>query len=420
MNARYDVLIVGGGPAGSMTAYRLAKAGLRVLIVDAKVFPRDKPCGGGLQHKAALRIPFDWQAVNRGSLHGLAFSLRFGERFTRKYPEPLVYSVLRVEFDNLLVCAAQEAGAELWGGVRVTGVTDSGSFACVHTDRGDLEGRFVVGADGANSVVRPTVNARSDYFWQVGFYCEIPRKYIISEAIDDDCMRVDWGTLPSGYAWIFPKNETVNVGIGCPASIGRMIKPYLAEFLKTEGALLPGAFEQLRFTGHQLPTLKKTTVVAKGRILLVGDAAGLIEPFTGDGISYGLHSAEIAAETLRSALESSVLDVREYQRRIMCEIGSELFWSRKLQSFFVTFPRMIHEVFRHNDKVWGAFGRVLRGEESFRVFRQKKFGALEFLWLPVDAFVERYETKKLTNLENGHNSFLDQASRVMGYIFQKI
>jgi geranylgeranyl reductase family protein len=395
-NGAYDAIIVGGGPAGSLTAYHLAKGGARVALLDAQRFPRDKPCGGGVQWKAAERIPFDWEKVKRGSLHGLTFSYGYAENFTKKYPEPLVHSVLRTEFDELLLRTASDAGAEILEGVKVNSVRNEAMDATVETESGNFAARFVVGADGANSVVRSTVGQRSAHFWQVGLSCEVPEEYIVPGSIDYDCMRVDWGTLPSGYAWIFPKRGFVNIGVGCPSTIGRMLRPYLMEFLDREKVLKPGTAERLKFGGHQLPTLTSETRIARESVLLAGDAAGLIEPFTGDGISFGLHSAEIAAQTILHSLNQPALDAAGYEQRIRNEIGLELGWSRNLQRFFVAFPRMIHEVARRNDKLWAAFCRVLRGEESFRVFR-RKLGVFEFLWLPIDSLTARYERRLLAN-----------------------
>ncbi|MFN3322820.1 MAG: geranylgeranyl reductase family protein [Bryobacteraceae bacterium] len=416
----FDVIIVGGGPSGSMTGYRLAKAGVRVGILDAKKFPRDKGCGGGVQEKAAQKIPFDWSSVKRGSLQGLAFSFKLDDRFSRRYPLPLVHSVLRIEFDELLLRQAEAAGARIFENVKATDVSDMGNHAVVSTECGSFSAKVVVGADGANGISKRSLNSRRDYYWQSGLYCEVPQDLLLLDAIEYDCMRVDWGTLPSGYAWMFPKRGFVNIGVGFPNSIGRMARPYLSKFLETERIVRPEFLNKVAFKGHQLPTLTDTTALSKGRILLVGDAAGLIEPFTGDGISYALHSAEIAAEVIINALNTADFDLSAYEQRARAEIACELVWSRKLLSFFVAFPRMIHEVFKRNDKVWGAFCRVLRGEDSFRVFRRKKFGALEFMWAPVDAFVERYERRKLRSPNEEEGAFVRTTGRLVGSFLRKV
>jgi geranylgeranyl reductase family protein len=381
-----------------MTAYRLARAGVRVAILDAKRFPRDKACGGGVQEKAGLKIPFDWQPVVRRALCEVSFSFNLGERFTKGCPHPLVYSVLRTEFDDYLLQSAERAGARVWEGVRTTAVVTQGTGpVMVHTERGELNARMVVGADGANSVVSKALNARQDYFWQAGLYCEVPEECLNSAAVDWESMRIDWGTLPSGYAWIFPKKGSVNIGVGCPVSIGRALRPYLIEFLTAERALKPGALPRLRFSGHQLPTLTGRTRLAGATLLLVGDAAGLVEPFTGDGISYACHSAEIAADAILANLDKASPDLTSYDRRIKTEIGIDLYWARKLLSFSVTFPHLMYRIFKCNDEVWRAFCRVLRGQESFRVFKRKILGPLECVWMPIEFFAERCERRRLAN-----------------------
>lgn len=392
---KHDIVVIGGGPAGSMTAYRLAKTGVNVLLLDARRFPRDKTCGGGLQVRALDRLPFDWSAVNRGALNGMTISFRLGNQFTRTYPQPLVYSVLRMEFDELLLRAAERAGATVRENTKVTALMYDAETIAIDTDQGSVRARVVVGADGANGVSKWALNNRANYYWQTGLSCEVPMDYCDINAIDKNLMRVDWGTLPSGYAWIFPKDGFVNVGVGCPNEMGCLAKAYLARFLDSQKLLRPGAIDKVMFKGHQLPTMTRTTKLSSGSHLLVGDAAGMIEPFTGDGISYGLHGAEIAAEVIAAELDRPRPDFSEYDRRVRNEIGRDISWSRKLLSFYVTFPHLVHRIFRHSEIAWKPFCKILRGEESFRFFRQPSHWAPEFLWAPLDSFAENCERRRL-------------------------
>jgi len=391
----FDVVVIGGGPAGSMTAYRLAKAGIKVLVLDARQFPRDKPCGGGLQVRALPRLPFDWSPVNRGALNGISFSFRLAKQFTRTYPQPLVHSVLRTEFDEFLLRSAEQAGATVRERTKVTAIRTNADTTEVDTEQGCFVARVVVGADGANGISKQSLNNRTDYYWQTGLSCEVPMDHFASGAIDPNLMRVDWGALPSGYAWIFPKDGFVNVGAGWPNEIGRQGKAYLARFLDSAKMLKPGAAATLAFKGHQLPTMTSSTKLSQGSILLVGDAAGMIEPFTGDGISYGLHGAEIAAEAICRNLDRQRPDLAEYDQQVRHEIGREIHWSRQLLRFYVTFPRLVHQVFVHSDSVWSAFCKILRGEESFRFFRQPARWIPESLWAPLDRLAESCERRRL-------------------------
>ncbi len=395
MEPVYDVVVVGGGPAGSMTGYHSAKAGLRVAILDAKDFPRNKACGGGLQMRAMAHLPFDLSPVLRGTMRKMTLSYALRQPVTRTYPQPLVQGILRTEFDQFLLERAASAGAHVRQRCRVSGYTAGGRRPLtVHSSNGDLKCHLLVGGDGANSVVGQSLNTRDRFFWQTAIHCEIPAEYLNPDALDDECMRVDWGSLPSGYAWVFPKNGYVNVGAGGPVKIARMLRPYLARFVEAIG-LLKRPLPPESFTGHHLPTLTRATRLAGERVLLVGDAAGLVEPFTGDGISFAVHSALVASNCIYNALASGKVDVSEYQRLLRMEVGTELFWSRKVVTLSVAFPKLIYRLFRNNDSVWRTFCRILRGEESFQQLKKEILGPLEFAWRAVDAFTQLRERKAL-------------------------
>jgi geranylgeranyl reductase family protein len=379
LKPHYDVIVIGGGPAGSMTSYYLSRAGLRVVVLDAKKFPREKACGGGLQARAAVHIPFDLTSVIRGTMRGMALSFGLRDLCTRMYPEPLVYSVLRSEFDHFLLQRTEEAGSVVRQGVRVRHLeADGPGPVLVYTDAGTLTGHVLVGADGANSVVRPLLNRRESYFWQAAVYCEIPEDFLTPDALANECMRVDWGTLPSGYAWIFPKRGYVNIGAGGPTSTAKLLRAYVSRFIETTRLVKPQMTGRLKLAGHQLPTLTRGARVSAGRILLVGDAAGLVEPFTGDGISFACHSAEIAAQCIHDALRGKSPDLSAYSKRLRSEIAAELAWSRKLLALSVAFPGVVHRLFRQNETIWQIFCRILRGEDSFQRLKKEILGPLEF------------------------------------------
>lgn len=366
MAADFDAIVAGAGPAGSLSAYRLAAAGLRVLILDAAQFPRDKACGGGVQQRAFRHIPFDWRSAVHQELNEFALSFGLLPQFTRGSANPLVLSVLRTEFDALLLEAARSAGAEALLGTRVSGVEFAeGEPVRVRTSRGDFTSRYLIGADGANSVVGARINPRPSFFWQVALYCEVPRELLLEDRTPDGRMAVDWGSLPSGYGWVFPKTSTVNVGVGAPVSIGKSLRPYLDNFVGSQRMLRPEARSRIRFKGHQLPTLTRATKFGHANVLLAGDAAGLIDPLTGEGISNACHSAGLAAQAILESESNGHPAIHCYERALRREIVPDILHSRQLLSLSVAFPRRVLRIFQHDEVVWAVFCRTLRGDASF-------------------------------------------------------
>jgi geranylgeranyl reductase family protein len=393
----FDVLVAGGGPAGSMTAFFLAKAGIRTALIDKSTFPRVKACGGGLQARALADIPFSVSHLFRGALRRMSLSYQLRDSWTRTFSEPLVYCILRTEFDHYLLQQAQRAGAHIMEAATLTGVEvrDDGPIF-VRVGSREFRVQCLVGADGANSVVRSLLNQRQSYFWQAAVYCELPEEMIASRAFSPDAMTIDWGTLPSGYAWLFPKQGYVNVGAGGPVGIAKHLKSYAANFVKKIGLLPAGSAERLNFVGHQLPTLTRKAQLAGKRMLLVGDAAGLVEPFTGDGISFSCKSARVAAEHICRALNSRLVDLTEYGPHLISQLGSELLWSRKLVSISTAFPQLIYRLFRTNDRVWETFCRTLRGEETFHSLKKDILGPFDFAWKAIELFT-RFRERSVWN-----------------------
>lgn len=391
----WDVVVAGGGPAGAMTAWHLAKAGLKVAVLDASRFPRDKACGGGVQARTEPWIPFEWKSVVKASIHRADFTYRLASRFSREYPEPLVHCVLRSEFDAHLLGAAREAGAKVFESVRVNSVDPRPGGVLLNTTLGEVRARYVVGADGANTVVGQTLNARDSFFWQAAIYLEIPVAPGHAKRLTQDSLRIDWASLPSGYAWIFPKRETVNIGAGCPVALAKALRHYLRSFLLAEELFETAVVEKLKPVGHLLPTLTQKTVPAGRGLFLVGDAAGLVEPLTGEGISYACHSASLAARSIVTSFGTEAEASESYRRGLQKEIGVDLALARRILSFGVSFPRLFYWAFRHSDDVWITFCKVLRGETTFEQLRNRILGPLKVLGSSIDAMVARAERRRM-------------------------
>ncbi len=364
-----DVVVVGGGPAGSVTARELARRGCNVHLLDARQFPREKPCGGGVQHRCLRFLPPDFPTVARAVCTSVRLTHSLRSTMVKSAGRPVVHCVNRAEFDHYLLEKARNAGAAVQEGVRVAGVRSHGEGVLVDTSSGTLLARHVVAADGANSVVTRNLNTRANFQWQTALYAEVDVQRIGGSAAPDPSeLRVDVNSLPSGYAWLFPKGGQVNIGAGGPNRFARLLSKYLAAFLRSDGY----ATGDMKWRGHQLPTMTRRTVFAGQRLFAVGDAAGMVEPLTGEGISYACHAAHLAAEAIAKHFGSADAEAA-YAQAVTAEIRSELVWSQRIVLFSTLFPKAFCAALA-SDKAWSVFFQVLTGELTFHDLEQNLLG----------------------------------------------
>jgi geranylgeranyl reductase family protein len=291
----YDVVVVGAGPAGSSTAMHLARAGVGVLLVDKATFPRDKPCGGGLTGRALKRIPVDPAPVVERDVDRFELRLRYGSSFAREHDAPLIRMTQRRRLDAFLVEQAVAAGAELREGARVEAIEQSESGVAARIGGEAVRAEVLVGADGANGIVARTLGVDDTIVRGVALEGNIPL-----EALPPDLERtavIELAVLPGGYGWVFPKGDHANLGVGGWGSEGPRLREHLARLARAHG-VDPAALTQIR--GHRLPMRRLGTPAGAGRALLVGDAAGLVDPLSGDGMYEAFVSARLAADAVVS------------------------------------------------------------------------------------------------------------------------
>lgn len=291
---RYDALVVGAGPAGSSTAIHLARAGARVLLVDRARFPRDKPCGGGLTGRALRRIPVDPSAVVERDVDRFELRLRYRSSFTRAHDAPLIRMTQRRQLDAFLVEAAVAAGAELRDGIRVGALEPSGTGVEARVDGEAVRAGVLVGADGANGVVARTIGIDETIVRGVALEGNVPLEALRADDAERTAV-IELAVLPGGYGWVFPKGDHANLGVGGWGSEGPRLRDHLARLTRAHG-VEPEALTELR--GHRLPMRRLGTPAGSGRTLLVGDAAGLVDPLSGDGMYEAFVSAGLAADAI--------------------------------------------------------------------------------------------------------------------------
>ncbi|MBE9531184.1 MAG: geranylgeranyl reductase family protein [Proteobacteria bacterium] len=363
----YDVIVVGMGPAGSMAAYDLANKGLKVLALDKERFPRYKSCGGCVSVKVDPIVDFDFSDLIEDTVSGISFTYKSKRRIDVDSKRPIAYNVSRDRFDAFLVDKAIEAGTELIDGTRVVSCVDNGDHVEVSTKSDKYKARYLIGADGANGVIGREALKIAYKHNHLSITAEIPASQKEIERLKGRCL-VDFGSVPYGYAWIFPKAETLSVGIaGYSSKVKGRIKEHYSEFVESHPVLrgLPRPATK----GWFIPVYHgDDQTLFEGRMLVVGDAAHLVDPFLGEGIYYAMRSGQIAAGSIEHALNNETKDLAHYRDHIAEEFYSDFKANGSLVGLIYRCPRMWYRLVETQPRVMEKYYNVLRGEISCEEF----------------------------------------------------
>ena len=378
---QFDVIVVGAGPGGASAAHQLASAGARVLLLEKAKLPRHKTCGGGVTWKVAQALPFDISSVVERTISTVVFSYKASESFEMRSPDPLVYMVRRNAFDQLLVEQAVRTGATVLDDCAVKSIDMSDSAVTVRTATDVFAASWLIGADGATGMVGKALGLMGNE--QRVLMPAVESEIEVQPDIADywhDKMGLDLGFLPASYGWVFPKADHLNVGVGGIASgadYGQRLKGYDAAH--TLGRVPRYERVRKRF-GYVLPLRQAGAPIHSGRAMLIGDAAGLVEAFTGEGIYWAVRSGQMAAQAITSGQTSA-----DYARQVDQELMPDLISARRWSHIYMWAPRLCYNLPRRWAPMWNAVRKIVRGERGYSHIR-KKLGVLGFVegWLPAE------------------------------------
>jgi geranylgeranyl reductase family protein len=369
LEATCEVAIIGAGPAGATLAYELRQAGLRPVLIDKAVFPRVKVCGGGLTIKALGFLPPDGATVLENEIRWIKLSFGLNQAFTKSSLSPLLYTVQRRRLDAALVERARRAGVEFREEERVEHVAATpGDALVITTSKGRLKAQVVVGADGARSRVAASVGLKPVDFFHLGLQVEVPQRLIRQNAFDfSQTIFLDLGSLADGYAWGFPRGDLLVMGVGGLLHQGMRLKAYFARVLAHFGLALSDSC----FSAHLIPHRVSPRPIVQDRVLLVGDAAGLTDFWTGEGLGFALESAHLAAGQILGFFRGKAGALSDYQARVEQKIAAELAASYQFSKAFNYLGALAFRCLKDYDYPWEVFCRIMRGDRSFTEIKKR-------------------------------------------------
>ncbi len=359
---QWDVIVVGAGPAGAMAAYEAARSGARVLLLERETLPRYKLCGGGLIGLTLQSLPDGIDLPIRNQARSATITVNLGEERTRQAEGVIIPMVMRDAFDAQLVKAAVAGGAQLRTEVTVERVEPRPEHVDVHTGVGTLQAAVVVGADGSTSRVARAAGAQ---FAQIDLGLEVEVE--VPESVQhhwQDRVLVDFGRIPGGYAWIFPKGDRLTVGAIAAKGFAQQQRQYLTDLLIRFDLQ---DYPQAVAAGHLTRCRTNQSPLAVDRLLLAGDAAGLLEPWTREGISFALRSGRRAGAT---AAQIALADLtwsegaQQYQRAISGTLGAEMQVGFQALAAYQRHPRTFAKALVSSGPGWRSFVRLARGETT--------------------------------------------------------
>lgn len=377
--------MIGGGPAGATCARKAAEAGLDVLLLDKANHPRDKPCGGALGPHAVQNLDLDISPVIERTFQAAMAHTPSQNKVILTSKNLTGHLITRSRFDSYLLQKSVDEGVEVIQGVEVVGLEQlrSGIRALAVGD--SYKSHLLVGADGVNSIVARELGVRSKWTPEQVAIClsaEVPLSTKEVESVmmthgAEGCPVIElyFDLVLWGYGWCFPKEKGLSIGVGCRLD-KREDLLHAWEKLVTKIEIDKGVeIDTSKKVSSRVPFGGKIQRSTARRSMLIGDAAGLVSPLTGEGISYAIQSGSLAAKIASEAVEMKTpTHVVEYDNQLKKKIKQELADSRWIAEILYRSPKhseLLFQIVEEDSIMRNYFTEILARIAPFSNMRGK-------------------------------------------------
>lgn len=368
----YDCIIVGAGPSGSAAAYHLAKQGRSVLLIERSQLPRYKPCGGGVSPQVAEWFDFDFTPVISVKVRRIRCTWHRGDAVDAEVPEAeALWMVRRDEFDYFIVQQAQRQGAELWQETKAQGIEWQSDRWQVSTSRGPVEGRYLIAADGGRGAMSRWLGLS-------------PRPATMAAAVeieprltppDDALIHLEFGMVPYGYLWNFPKADGYSIGgavVWADQKRRYDLRPPIATYTQQFGVELA----QEKAYGHPILVWDRDRPLHTQQALLVGEAARVVDPFTAEGIRPAIFSGLQAAEAVTQAIGGDLDAIARYTQIMQTEWGQDMVWAKRLARIFYNAPKVAYRAAVKRPRATQQLIKLFNGKQTYAAVTQRAINRL--------------------------------------------
>jgi geranylgeranyl reductase family protein len=360
----YDVIVIGAGVAGSSAAFRLADAGLKVLVLEKARLPRYKTCGGGIIKRAVNLLSFSIESVvERELASAYIFDHDNDLHFIEERDDTVIFMVMRADFDSFILSKAVEKGAVVRDESEVTGVENHTDYVEIKAGREKHVARFVIAADGATGISAKILGRKSKSLKVAALEIEVIMNQNIFNRYKNSA-RFDYGLVPNGYAWVFPKREHLSIGAAFMKKTNQSLHKWLDKYFEILNIGEADIINKEKH-GYFIPLFSNEKKIFSDKILLVGDALGLADPVTAEGISYAIESGQHAVKAILES-DFSTSTVQQNYKENLKPVLRELNCAKFLSHFVFGQNWVRKFVFNHYGKrLSGLLTDIITGKKTY-------------------------------------------------------